>query len=80
MLDRLAGDSATAPPMPSVQTQFVLDAMGEAARHDDERWDEVSENFDLLFSKVELLNTNQTRLEVDVDLGNKVVEQMLNDQ
>ena len=69
-----------APPKPFVQMQFMLNAMGEAAHRDDKRWDEVSENFDLLFSKVELLNTNQTRLEVHVDLGNKVIEQMLNDQ
>ena len=69
-----------APPKPFVQMQFMLHAMGEAAHHDDERWDEVSENFDLLLSRVELLRTNQTRLEAQMDLGNKIMLQMLKDQ
>jgi len=52
----------------------------EAARREDARWDEVSENFDLLFSRVEVIDANQHRLEAQMNLGNKVMEQILKDQ
>ena len=52
----------------------------EATRHEDERWEEVSENFDLLFSLVDVIGANQHRLEAQMNLGNKVMEQILKDQ
>jgi len=43
----------TAPPKPSVQTQFVLSAMEQSALRTQERWDQVANNFDLLFARVD---------------------------
>ena len=46
---------------------------------EDERWEQVNENFDLLFARVDSLGTNQNKLEAQMDLGNKVMEQMQKD-
>ena len=51
--------------------------MEECFHQDDERWDHINQNVDLLFARVESLGNNQIRLEAQVDLGNKVMEQML---
>ena len=49
-------------------------------QQDDEHWTQVSENFDLLFARVESLRVNQARLESQMNLGNQVMEQILKDQ
>ena len=49
-------------------------------QQDDEHWTQVSENFDLLFARVESLGVNQARLESQMNLGNQVMEQILKDQ
>lgn len=54
--------------------------MDEDALREDRRWDRVSENFDMLFSRVEVIGANQHRLEAQMNLGNKVMEQILKDQ
>ena len=54
--------------------------MDEDALREDRRWDRVFENFDLLFSRVEVIGANQHRLEAQMNLGNKVMEQILKDQ
>jgi hypothetical protein len=38
---------------PSHQTLFVLDALEEAGKKEDERWDTMQERIDLLFAKLE---------------------------
>ena len=53
-----------------MQTQFVLDRMDARFQQDDEHWTQVSENFDLLFARVESLGVNQARLESQMNLGN----------
>ena len=74
-----------------MQTQLLLNRMEERFHQDDicwdaryhqedERWVQVNENFDLLFARVDSLGTNQNKLESKMDLGNKVMEQMLKDQ
>ena len=60
-----------------MQTQLLLTQMEECFHQDDERWDHINQNVDLLFARVESLGNNQIRLEVQMDLGNKVMEQML---
>ena len=40
----------------------------------------MNENFDLLFSRVESFGVNQDCLEAQMNLGNKVMEQILKDQ
>ena len=42
----------TAPPKPSKQTQFVLDAISKNSDNDKGRWDQVMENFDLIFQQM----------------------------
>ena len=54
--------------------------MEEDALREDRRWDRVSENFDLLFSRVEVIGANQHRLEAHMNLGNMVMEQILKQQ
>ena len=80
-LPRLAfAGSTTAPPRPSVQTQFVLSAMEDASRAEQLRWERVNDKFDLLFSQVDDILGTQIKLEAQYNMTNKVVEQMLRDQ
>lgn len=72
--------SATAPPKPSAQTLFVLSAMDERLRKEDERWEQVGENFDTLFAQVESISKNQQRMEVQFGASSSIMEQMLKDQ
>ena len=58
----------------------MLDRMDARFQQDDEHWTQVSENFDLLFARVESLGVNQARLESQMNLGNQVMEQILKDQ
>jgi len=54
--------------------------MEERFTQDDERWEQVNLNFDLLFARVDSMGANQQRMEAQMDLGNKVMEQILHDQ
>lgn len=47
---------------------------------DDERWNSITDNLDLLFAKVGEIERNQQKSEVKFDMSTKVVEQMLKDQ
>ena len=69
-----------APPKPSVQTQFILEAMASSDERDSSRFDQVLESLDLLFVKVGQLDTTQQRMATQMDLGNQVMEHMLKDQ
>lgn len=69
-----------APPKPSVQTQFVLSKMEEREKRDDERWEHVMENLDLLFSKVGEIAQNQQKGDTRYDATAQVIEQILKDQ
>ncbi|KAF8697376.1 hypothetical protein HU200_035969 [Digitaria exilis] len=70
----------TAPPKPSVQTQFVLHKMDERMEKDDERWDHVMENMDLLFAQVGEIGSNQQKMQAQITMNTQVLEQMLADQ
>lgn len=70
----------TAPIKPSVQTKILLEKMEEKFGRDDDRWDTVMENLDLLFSRVGEIDKGQQRLEAQVGLSGQVMEQMLKDQ
>ena len=54
--------------------------MEERFTQDDERWEQVNLNFDLLFARVDSMGTNQQRLEAQMDSGNKVMKQLLRDE
>ena len=69
-----------APPKPSAQTQILLAQMEERARVDEEHWDSVLESLDLLFTKVAVVENRQQRMETQIDVSTKLLEQMLLDQ
>ena len=54
--------------------------MEQAAVRDQASWDQVANNFDLLFSRVDDILDTQIKLEAQYDVTNKVVEQMMKDQ
>jgi hypothetical protein len=70
----------TAPPKPSVQSQFLLDAMAAAEQCEDARWETLMESVDLLFAKVGVIDHNQKQLNTQMDLSAQIVERMLRDQ
>ena len=47
---------------------------------DDAHWDSVLESLDLLFTKVAVVENRQQRMETQMDLSTKLLEQMLLDQ
>ena len=55
----VSGVVTTAPPKPSVQTQFVLAKMDERAATEDSRYEHLMEHLDLVFAQVGNLSTNQ---------------------
>jgi len=54
--------------------------MEERARVDEEHWDSVLESLDLLFTKVAVVENRQQRMETQIDVSTKLLEQMLLDQ
>ena len=67
------------PPNP-LQTQFVLDAMDETARHDDERWEQVMESLDLIFAWMTNLGRTQQQLRSQVELTTQAVDKLGKEQ
>jgi len=59
---------------------LVLSAMEQSALRAQERWDQVANNFDLLFARVGDILGTQIKLEAQYDMTTKVVEQMMKDQ
>jgi len=74
------GVVTTAPPKPSVQTQILLTQMEERAQAEDAHWDSVMESLDLLFTKVATMENRQQRVETQLDVLARVMEQVLLDQ
>lgn len=62
------------PPKPSAQTQLLLSHMEEMGRKEDECWDQVMENLDLLFAKVGEIDANQQKMNTWFDMSTKVME------
>ena len=54
--------------------------MDDRFQQEDERWTQVHKNSDLLFARVESIGVDQDRLESQMNLGNRVMEQILKDQ
>ena len=76
----VSGAVTTAPPKPSVQTQILLTQMEERAQAEDAHWDSVMESLDLLFTKVATMENCQQRVETQLDVSARVMEQVLLDQ
>lgn len=58
----------TAPPKPLKQTQILLDTMSKSADDEKNRWDQVMEQFDLLFSRVNDIGEVQQQLKTQMDI------------
>ena len=58
----------TAPPKPSKQTQFVLDAMSKNSDEEKGRWDQVMEHFDLLFQQMNDIEVIQQEMKRELTL------------
>jgi hypothetical protein len=54
--------------------------MEEFADKDEARWEQITENMDILFAKVAEIDAKQQRLDTKVDMSTTVLEQMLKDQ
>ena len=63
-----------------MQTQILLTQMEERAQAEDAHWDSVMESLDLLFTKVATMENRQQRVETQLDVSARVMEQMLLDQ
>ena len=74
---------ATAPPKdpkPSAQTKIVLEAMEATHQKDADRWDEVMESLDLLFTRVTDMGTAQHQLKTQVEHSHHLMDQFGKDQ
>ena len=65
----------TAPPKPSVQTQFVLDAMAHTTSQDDRHWEQVMESLDLIFARMTDIGSTQQQLRAQVELNTQAMHQ-----
>jgi hypothetical protein len=54
--------------------------MDEQAQVAEDRWTAIHDSLELLFSKVEEIDSNQHKVEGKFDVSNKIIEQMLKDQ
>ena len=67
----------TAAPKPS---QFVLSKMDEHVVKEDECYENLMENLDVLFAQVGNLSSHQQKMAAQFDITTKIVEQLLLDQ
>jgi hypothetical protein len=54
--------------------------MDEKEQRDEERWNQMSESMEMLFTKVAEIDANQQKMDTRFDMTTKVLEQMLKDQ
>jgi len=73
-------NSTTAPPKPSAQTQFILDAMESFSQREDSHWDQMTESIDLLFARVGNIERVQSQMSAQIDLSAQIMDQVLRDQ
>lgn len=74
------GGFITAPPKPSVQTQFILEEMESSGQKEDERWDRMMKSIDLLFARVGDIDRVQHQMAAQIDLNIQIIDQVLLDQ
>jgi hypothetical protein len=70
----------TAPIKPSKQTQILLDQMSKSTEEEKKRWDQVMENFDLLYTRLNDMGITQQELKNQIQLNNTKVDQCSNEQ
>lgn len=57
----------TAPPKPLAQTQFILDAMSTKTDDEKSRWEQVMQNFDLVFQQMNDISIQQQELKKGIN-------------
>jgi hypothetical protein len=72
--------STTAPPKPSVQTKFVLDAMTEEAEKENTKLDQIMESLDLLFERVTDVGIQQQNMKIQIEKTTQTVAQQTTEQ
>jgi len=69
-----------APKKPSVQSQFILEAMSKNSEDDNTRWNQVMGNFNMLFAQINDLGLIQQELKTEVTTAKeeqkKIVKQV----
>jgi hypothetical protein len=53
---------------PSLHTRFVLDAMAQDAKREEERWGKMQESIDLLYAKVDEQGDTQQQMTAQLQL------------
>lgn len=68
------------PIQPSKQTQLLLDQMSQSKNDDQSRWDQLLDNFNLLFNRMTDMGITQQELKTQIELSNAKVDQCAKDQ
>jgi hypothetical protein len=69
-----SGQSITAPPEPSAQTPFMIDAISDQEHRHEERWEHILNSLNLLFARVFNIGTAQQELQDKVNHTMKTLE------
>jgi hypothetical protein len=69
-----------AKPKPSVQTEFMLAAMADAAKREEERWVKMQASIDILTSKVDSQGETQQQMAVQIDIATQALTQSVKDR
>jgi hypothetical protein len=69
-----------AKPKPSVQTEFMLTAMADATKREEERWVKMQVSIDILTSKVDSQGETQQQMAVQIDIATQALTQSVKDR
>jgi hypothetical protein len=69
-----------AKPKPSLQMKFVLDAMADEAKWDEERWLKMQQSLDILSSKVEAQGVSQHQMMAQLEITTQALSRSSKDQ
>jgi len=70
----------TAPPKPSAQTKILLDQMSRSQEDDKTKWDQVMDNFDLLFTRMNDIGIIQQDLKNQLTANNLMIDNCTKEQ
>ena len=63
-----------APPKPSVQTKFILDAMEEEAEKELTKLDQILDSVDMLFARVTDIGLTQQKMCAQLELNTQAID------
>jgi hypothetical protein len=67
-------------PKPSVQTKFLLDAMADEAKREEEWWLKMKQSLDVLLSKVEAQGASQYQMAAQLEITTHALARSSKDQ